>query len=664
MNGKTFADVVKDIRSKVKPEDSNAGIRSIRKTISGEVLFEFNKATEKESRENFNKSLRGALGHDGEVKVLMPRTTLEIRDMESDTTISDIAEVMGLDGLEDTLQGMNNNLVVAGDFNAQSVEWNMAQTDSRGRHTMEMTTRLGLMVINVAHFTKQRLIFSIFLQKWAFVARFCFLSEKGDFHFVITYSQKKYGVQNLLFYYDTEDQWPSAYRPGLTCTQRMSYLNKSQIVPLTKGTPVCEFKKGSLDSNEELMECRGDASFRTARERWWYLAVSNCNSTKGLSIEFKFSMTNGPPGDFWHHHFSADELYILPILIAFLLAYICIIIAIVICTVELKERQLYHTTYKLFVVAVVFQELGIVLQCAAYIRFALNGIGYPRTRTLGQIFESTSEVVFLLLMLLLAKGYTVTRGRLRIASSIKLTIFMCLYCVMYCVLFIYEKLFFDPGKVLYLYESPAGYGLILLRVVAWWMFVYSVVFTLKHYPEKAVFYYPFNIVGTIWFVSGPVFILITNGVIDKWVRESVVCGVLHFITLCGHVLFLVLTLPMTANKVFPYHVRTSQVGVLFDPGPDGTYPFSHHVYDPSAPRSSGVVTSNVVEADWATDVPVELFSISRIVNAEAAVIPIKSYRTNGMDYNNHRRESSSSEEEGTVNTHDQNHGNYGNHSTQ
>lgn len=43
---------------------------------------------------------------------------------------------------------------------------------------------------------------------------------------------------------------------------------------------------------------------------------------------------------------------------------------------------------------------------------------------------------------------------------------------------------FDPGEVLYLYESPAGYALIILRIVAWCMFVYSTIFTLKHYPEK------------------------------------------------------------------------------------------------------------------------------------------------------------------------------------
>ena len=46
-------------------------------------------------------------------------------------------------------------------------------------------------------------------------------------------------------------------------------------------------------------------------------------------------------------------------------------------------------------------------------------------------------------------------------------------------------------QVLYLYESLAGYGLIILRTVGWCMFIYSNFFTLKHYPEKGGFYYPY-----------------------------------------------------------------------------------------------------------------------------------------------------------------------------
>ena len=59
---------------------------------------------------------------------------------------------------------------------------------------------------------------------------------------------------------------------------------------------------------------------------------------------------------------------------------------------------------------------------------------------------------------------------------------------------------FDPGEVLYIYESPAGYGLVGMRLVGWLWFCYAIFFTLKHYPEKASFYYPFFVFYTLWYV--------------------------------------------------------------------------------------------------------------------------------------------------------------------
>ena len=86
--------------------------------------------------------------------------------------------------------------------------------------------------------------------------------------------------------------------------------------------------------------------------------------------------------------------------------------------------------------------------------------------------------------IIVTQGYTVTRAKLRQASSIKLTIFICSYIIMYVALFLMEQMYFDPGKVLYLYESTFGYGLVIIRMIGWLIFMYAIFFTLKHYPEK------------------------------------------------------------------------------------------------------------------------------------------------------------------------------------
>lgn len=69
---------------------------------------------------------------------------------------------------------------------------------------------------------------------------------------------------------------------------------------------------------------------------------------------------------------------------AFCFAYVVMIFAIVMCSVELKTRQMLHTTYKLFVASVCFQESGIMLQSLAYVKYAVNGVGANSTKTVGE----------------------------------------------------------------------------------------------------------------------------------------------------------------------------------------------------------------------------------------------------------------------------------------
>ncbi|KAL0858794.1 hypothetical protein ABMA27_011260 [Loxostege sticticalis] len=342
-------------------------------------------------------------------------------------------------------------------------------------------------------------------------------------------------------------------------------------------------KRHTSGNTEKLVvSCHNSRRFRSARERWWFIAISNCDSSKGLDVRYKFLMTNGPDGDFWHQHFSADEFYVLPVLLAYTFAYVIVMIAVVMCSVELKCRHLLHSTYKLFLGSIAAQHFGVLLQALAYIRYAVNGVGSYSLKTTGLFFTGISETTFLLLLILMAKGYTITRGRLKVGFTVKLTIFMCCYIVTYIVLFVYQAKAFDPGEVLYLYESPAGYSIIVLRILAWCVFAYSTFFTVRKYPEKNTFYCPFFICGTLWFYAGPLFILTANSYIDKWVRESVVIAVLLLITFNGHIMFLLLTLPVFANKNFPYHVRTTQIGVMEVAGSSALDSFGHNAYHPSS----------------------------------------------------------------------------------
>lgn len=133
----------------------------------------------------------------------------------------------------------------------------------------------------------------------------------------------------------------------------------------------------------------------------------------------------------------------------------------------LESRNLLHETYKLFMVSVLVESAGLTLLTTYYAMFAQYGTANETIKFIGRAFESFSSVTLLLLLILLAKGYTVTRARLPSKTSLKIGIFMGMYTIIYAALLTWERSVFDPGEVLYTYESPAGYGLIILRLGGW-----------------------------------------------------------------------------------------------------------------------------------------------------------------------------------------------------
>ena len=93
------------------------------------------------------------------------------------------------------------------------------------------------------------------------------------------------------------------------------------------------------------------------------------------------------------------------------------------------------------------QCIGTMLLSAHFLVYGVDGIGLKSTHLFGRILEAAAELMFVLLLILIAKGYTVTRARLPQASSIKLAMFVGSYTVIYCTLFIYDRISFDPGQV-------------------------------------------------------------------------------------------------------------------------------------------------------------------------------------------------------------------------
>lgn len=85
------------------------------------------------------------------------------------------------------------------------------------------------------------------------------------------------------------------------------------------------------------------------------------------------------------------------------------------------------------------------------------------------MFEATSEIFYILMLILLGKGYTVTRARLRSRSVVKVTVFMSLYCVTYIALFthLFITLLLLRGRRLVTTVFRSGESSLCLRISSW-----------------------------------------------------------------------------------------------------------------------------------------------------------------------------------------------------
>ncbi|XP_064237334.1 transmembrane protein 145 isoform X1 [Aotus nancymaae] len=333
-------------------------------------------------------------------------------------------------------------------------------------------------------------------EDWVFLTRFCFLSDYGRLDFRFRYPEAKC-CQNILLYFDDPSQWPAVYKSGdKDCLAKESVIRpeNNQVINLTTQYAWSGCQVVSEEGTRYL-SCSSGRSFRSVRERWWYIALSKCGGD-GLQLEYEMVLTNGK--SFWTRHFSADEFGILETDVTFLLIFILIFFLSCYFGYLLKGRQLLHTTYKMFMAAAGVEVLSLLFFCIYWGQYATDGIGNESVKILAKLLFSSSFLIFLLMLILLGKGFTVTRGRISHAGSVKLSVYMTLYTLTHVVLLIYEAEFFDPGQVLYTYESPAGYGLIGLQVAAYVWFCYAVLISLRHFPEKQPFYVPFFAAYTLW----------------------------------------------------------------------------------------------------------------------------------------------------------------------
>lgn len=90
--GKSYAEVLGEIRQKANPEELHTEIKIVRQTRAGDILLEFGQNTK--DQDEFNNKLKEILGANATVSKLEPKSTLEFRDLDCLTTKEEVEEAI------------------------------------------------------------------------------------------------------------------------------------------------------------------------------------------------------------------------------------------------------------------------------------------------------------------------------------------------------------------------------------------------------------------------------------------------------------------------------------------------------------------------------------------------------------------------------------------
>lgn len=84
----SYAEIVKEMKNAIKPEEIGVGIKKIRKTADGNVLIEMTKGDGQAKK--LEGAIKGSLGENVNVQTFIEKYLLDIRDMEETTENDDI----------------------------------------------------------------------------------------------------------------------------------------------------------------------------------------------------------------------------------------------------------------------------------------------------------------------------------------------------------------------------------------------------------------------------------------------------------------------------------------------------------------------------------------------------------------------------------------------
>eukprot|EP00944_MAST-04C_sp_MAST-4C-sp1_P004598 g4598.t1 len=422
-------------------------------------------------------------------------------------------------------------------------------------------------------------------ESWRFLSKFCFnpysKSDEGTFEFDLMVPGNT--TMNLVVYYDAPESWDKANNESLDCWQktnialvqenlfRLSSLSQTTI-EIVNDLDVDSVLEGI--QSRKAVRIKGKLVFAANQAQWFYFALANCNSKlvkegsslvmsrfapgateSAIAADAQLTMLNGQG---FEKEYSADEQGKFGAYLGFLFAYLFVFFpGLRYVIYSLKQKEMMHHTVRLLCISVIFEFLSVLFGFIYQLDYASRGKKAVWLDVIFRLMHAASDIFLLLLLIVIAKGWSVVRRKISAKGRVKIGVFCTAYSYTHyaTILAYYREEAQYPEKNVYFYSSEWGRYLIYFRCLAAVWFAYATYTTSKNYEVKKKFYGVLLFTGILWIIALPIEIEVASN-IRAYRRDFSVSISNLVLNIIFHGRFLLLFMPGSFNANFPFHAKT------------------------------------------------------------------------------------------------------------
>lgn len=352
--------------------------------------------------------------------------------------------------------------------------------------------------------------------QWEFLAKFVFKKGGEGTYLNVKANEfdgEKAGLgQNILLYHDVENGFPSVWESGRSCRYKES--KAERVVPISSlsGEGITWSPKNTIP-------------------RHWYIAISNCNPTNNATlitreveqaVHASYTITFKNGGAKFRGHFSDDTTGVFEACIVFfiLLAVLVAMYAYSFLFMVKDRANMARTIVLIGGTGVFVHFFANLLEVAHLDSYSNDGIGIPSLHSAVLFLEQVPEIIFMTLMLLLAKGSFISSPEIQ--SQRGLIEVVTVYSVLVVAMIAWGIASLNDVYEEYLYSTPFGVTVIVARMIVFFIFVSTIWQTRSResLEVKRRFYLMFLFFGVYFFLTLPVSVLLASAFPHYHVKKA------------------------------------------------------------------------------------------------------------------------------------------------